>query len=182
MQAMQQSMTAGDLTAAEREQSRVLDAIADLQGTLRAAQRKTVDRDPLVAARFFAQRAQEALAQRPPDLVEARLYQKQTSAAIEQAWDQAMNNAVKDRLAQLPSFRSLLMDDFVVADGAGDGELRAAIDRSVAPQWGRLRENADATATTGGNAFVPPGYEEALRAYFQTLDKARSTSTREDRR
>lgn len=183
MQSLKQGMAAGDMVAADREQSRVLDAIADLQGTLRAAQRKTVDRDPLVAARFYAQKAQEALAQRPPNLTEAKQYQKQTSAALEQAWDQSMNQAVKDRLAQLPSFRSLLMDDFLAVDGTGDGELRAAIDRSVSPQWGRLRENTDATATTGGNAFVPPGYEEALRAYFQTLDKARSTNTqREDKR
>lgn len=176
MQTLRQNLVAGDLASAEREQSRLLDAIADLQGTLRAAQRKVVERDPLVAARFYAQKAQQALEERPPNLVEARQYQKETSAALEQAWDRALNNAVKDRLAQLPSFRSLLTDDFLLIDGVGDAEMRAVIDRSIVPQWGRLRQTTDTAATTGANAFIPPGYEESLRAYFQTLDKARSTS------
>lgn len=172
MQQLQKSLAGADPAKTDREQANVLNAVADLQATLRVAQRQATDRDPVVAARFFAQKATEALKHEPPDLVAARIYQQQTSEALQKAWDAALAQSVKDKLQSLPAFQSLLAEDLVLGDGAG--EARALFDRSTTSEWGRLRERRDNPTTAGGAAFVPPGYEEALRVYFQTLDKSKS--------
>lgn len=170
MQELQKSLT--DPSKAEQEHAKVLNAVADLQATLRVAQRQATDRDPLVASRFFAQKAAEALKQEPPDLPAARNYQQQTSEALQRAWDAALAQSVKDKLQSIPAFQSLLADDLVLGDGTG--EAQALFDRSATAEWGRLRERRDVSTTAGYGAFVPPGFEEALRVYFQTLDKAKS--------
>ncbi len=173
IESLQKSLSSADLAAAEKQQAKVLDTVAELQASLRVAQRKTVDRDPVIAARFFAGKAAEALRQQPPDLVAAREYQKQTSEALERAWDAAMARDVKDKLAGMPAFQSMFFDEFAF-DGEGADESMIALDRTATPEWGRLREKRDTNATAGNAAFVPPGYEEQLKLYFQTLDEAKS--------
>jgi hypothetical protein len=170
---LQKSLAAADMPAAEAEQAKVLSTVAELQASLRIAQRRTVDRDPVVAARFFAGRAAEALRELPPDLSAAKEYQKETGEALRGAWDAAMARDVKDKLESLPAFQSVFFDDLAF-DATGDAAELLALDRTMTPEWGRLREKRDTATTTGAGAFVPPGYEQQLKMYFEALDKARS--------
>jgi hypothetical protein len=173
MDSLQKSLVEGDPADTEIKQARVLDAIAELQATLRVAQRQTMDRDPIVAAKFFARKAAEALEKQPPDLQSARADQRQTSEAIERAWTAAAAKNTKDKLAELPAFRSLLFDELMTIPGTGGAAL-PNFARTASPEWGRLAAKHDAGATGADAAFVPPGFEESLKLYFQTLDKARS--------
>ncbi len=174
IESLQKSLADADLAAAEQQQLKVLDTVASLQASLRVAQRKTVDRDPVIAARFFAGKAAEALRQEPPDMVAAREYQSQTSEALDRAWDAAMARNVKDKLEGLPAFQSLFFDEFAFDGMGGDDGPILSLDRTVVAEWGRLRDKRDASATAGNAAFVPPGYEEQLKLYFQALDEAKS--------
>jgi hypothetical protein len=165
---------------ADQQQAKVLETVAELQASLRVAQRKAIDRDPVVAARFYAERAAAALQQQPPDLPAARQYQRQTSEALGQAWDAAMARSVRDKLEQLPAFRSLLLDDVILDASADAGASAVALDRTLLAEWGRLRQKqpgADSAATAANAAFVPAGYEEQVRMYFQALDQAKSSSS-----
>jgi len=162
----------GDQQAGDRDQATALESVAALQATLRTAQRQVIDRDPVVAAKFFAQQAASALRREPPDLVAARSDQQAASASLEQAWDQAMARAVKGRLSSLPSFRALLDDDTFTLGGGG---LNATpLPRSATAEWGRLRSQKTADVVGGDAEFQPQGFEQPLSAYFDALSRARS--------
>lgn len=170
-----------DLNAADKDQAKVLDAVADLQASLRVAQKKLIERDPVVAARFFAERAAEALRQTPPDRPAIRAYQQQTGQALRSAWDAALAKTVEEKLASMPAFQGVQFDDLRFdASGATDA-AGISLDRTIAPEWGRLRDKRDTPVTNASQTpFVPAGYEKHLRLYFQTLDQARSTSVKPD--
>ncbi len=173
LQSLEKSVAATDLPGAAKHQAGVLDTVANLQASLRVTQRKVVDRDPIVAARFYAQRAAEAMRQQPPDLSGARAYQKETGDALRGAWDAAMARNVKDKLEQLPAFQSLFFDELTM-DAAGQSPMPLLLDRTMTPEWGRLRDKQTNAAGASGTTFVPQGYEQSIRLYFQTLDQAKS--------
>jgi len=162
----------GDLQAADQAQATALESVAALQATLRTAQRQVIDRDPVVAAKFFARQAAASLRREPPDLVAARSDQKAASSAIEQAWDQSMARAVKGRLSGLPSFRTLLDDETFALGGGGLNAV--ALPRSATAEWGRLRSQKTAEVVGGDAEFQPQGFEQPLSAYFDALSRARS--------
>lgn len=169
----QKSVSAANMPAAAQEQAKVLSAVAELQASLRIVQRQAVDRDPVIAARFFADKAAEAMRQLPPDLPAAREYQKETGDALRGAWDAAMARTVKDKLESVPAFQSVFFDDLAF-DGSDATVGMLDFDRTVTPQWGRLRDKRDSNTTTAAGAFMPAGFEQQLKLYFEALDKARS--------
>jgi hypothetical protein len=175
IESLQKRLAEADLSAADKEQARVLDAVANLQASLRVAQKKTIERDPVVAARFFAERAAEALRQTPPDRPAIRAYQKQTGEALRSAWDAALAKTVEEKLASMPAFQGVQFDDLRFdALGKADGAT-LSLDRTIAPEWGRLRDKRDTPAAVSNQTpFVPTGFEKQIRIYFQTLDQARS--------
>ena len=68
--------------AAEQAAREARDAIAQVQESLREAQAKVVERDPLVSARWFARAAAEALSTTPPNRRNAAVHQKNTIEAL----------------------------------------------------------------------------------------------------
>ena len=173
VKALSDQLAKGDLSSADAAQAKALESVAALQATLRSAQRQVVDRDPVVAARYFAERAAAELAREPPDLMTARADQQAASGALERAWGQSMQRAVHDRLGRLPSFQSLLDDDLPLMTAGGTAPAMLA--RSATPQWGRLRNRRSNDVDGTEGEFQPAGYEGALSAYFDALGKARAS-------
>jgi len=176
MSSLAKNASSPDISAVKQDQARVLDAVAALQSGVRQSQAKAVQADPLAAAQVFATRASEALRLLPPDMAAAESLQAQTSAALREAWDQASNQAARERLEQTPAFRSLLNLDVAGAGAAAD--VLKLMDRTVAPEWGRLRDKPQSPAAAAAQGFVPDGYEASLRAYFNVLDQAGTTKGR----
>ena len=82
------------IDAAQREVARAEDAFAE--------------RNPLVAAKWFARAAADALGHKPPDFHRARDYQDRTERALARSWDLSIHRAAAQRLAAVPSMRPLL--------------------------------------------------------------------------
>ena len=173
---LQQKLAAGDAAAAEASANQAFDAIAQLQASLRVAARRETRRDPLVSAKFYADQAAAALAQRPPDFATAREAQRHTREALGQAWDDTLTRGLRARLQQVPGLQSLLSIDLPADErgGAGDGGAVKPSKMPLLREWGRLRQQSDAQATAADSADVAEGYEEPLKIYFEQLDAARS--------
>jgi hypothetical protein len=143
-----------------------------VQVELRQAQEAVVQRDPVVAGRWFAEQAATALAARPPRLKEAQDQQQETSRALARAWDGVIREAAAQRLAGLPQLQSVY--------GGGDGGSPHAAGAAMADadpillpsarQWGQVRLSEDASPAYR-HRQDPPEYQEALRIYFDSLGR-----------
>jgi len=152
LNALAQAGSKGDSATIDESAESARRAIARIQEQLRTAQADLVERDPLVAAGWFAQAASMALAQKPPDFPAAMRHQAAASAALSRAWIGAVRQAAATRL--------MLASNPVVSP-------------SLASKWGNLSipqsNAASSSSPRGGDA---PEYEEAIKAYFEALAKA----------
>jgi hypothetical protein len=171
LQSLQQVMRAGDSAAVEQAAQQSRKAIERTQSLLRSAQGQWIERDPVVAAKWFAEAAAQALAERPPDFRKARNAQEGASLALSRAWQEALREAAAERLALSPSFRTLLR--LPASDGSGDdagrviGQLLPGV-----RQWGALPQRQPAAISAPVHEADAPGYQEPLRLYFESLGKA----------
>ena len=117
-------------------------AIDAAQHSLADAQQQLMERDPLVAAKWYARQAAEASQRTPPNLQLARQNQQNASTALSKAWDQSIHAAAAQRLAQVPAMLSLFQLYPFRGDVVGDSGSTAAVEAGtpVTREWGRSRD------------------------------------------
>jgi hypothetical protein len=163
---LHEACVSGDAATTARTAGDVRQAIDAAQRQLAQAQDALTDRDPLVAARWFARAAAEALNHRPPDLQGAAKHQHNAATALSRAWDQSIHQAAARRLAGLPSLRAIFTEspDKSVSSAHGSSAAKSRIPASAngIDSFGAVLHDAD-----------PPAYEAALKVYFDAISKAR---------
>ena len=170
LQSFQQALRGEDAAAVDRIARDARQAIEVCQRESAIAQDTLMKRDPLVAAKWFAQAAARSLELRPPDLARARQHQASVSSALSRAWDQSIRRAASERLAALPSMAAVL--GLAVPSGKGPAAGQQAGKYPSAREWGRLRPQDAPELNSALHQSDPPGYEEALKIYFEALSKA----------
>lgn len=159
-----------DPAAGDRAAGAARLAIEAAQNQLAAAQESFTQRDPLVAAKWFARAAAESLAQSPPDFRAAQQRQQDASAALARAWDHTIHDAAAQRLGVVPTLQPLFAAPGIAPRHEAD--VAAAPTMAAAREWGRLRpRESEATLGAPLRDADPPGYENALQKYFESLGK-----------
>ena len=164
--------------------------IAEAGKKLDGAEEKLAERDALAAAESASQQAAQQMAQAtqadkaksPASAASqqaarqaAQAAQARALTALEQAADRAARQSGGARVHDLPAIADLLsllplLDSNVAVTGSGGGSFAKA-DLANARDWGRLRAREDTQQTAVAPVADPPGYESALRAYFEALGK-----------
>jgi hypothetical protein len=173
LQVLQQSVRNGDKGAVDRAAARVRSAIERGQGALRDAQLELIGQDPLVAAKWYAQEASKALAERPPDIKKAQTSQENVTLALNRAWQEAIRAAGTERLAMTPALRSIVRPG--AAEGGGGVSTKAM--GKVLPgvrEWGLLPQRSGDSITAPSREADAPEYQEPLKLYFEALGKAQN--------
>lgn len=187
LRAVAQSLSADDASSLDRASAQTRKAIERVQAALAKAQDDLVERDPLVAAKWFSRAASAALRETPPDMVAARRHQQSAGVALSKAWDRSIHAAANQRLAGVPAFASVFnlfpngraTDAGTVSGGMGVGENGAAAGAahrvmSLVPavrQWGLMRPIGGQPTDAVRRDPDPPGFEEPIRLYFEALGK-----------
>ena len=175
LKAMAQATKSGDDASADRAANDARQAIDAAQRELSRAQDAFADRDPLVAARWFAKAAADALSHKPPEFAAAERHQRTTAAALSRSRDLSLRKAVAQRLALLPGLRPVLSPpapaDARPAEGHGPAPFGAY--GATAREWRRLRPRESEDAAAPLRESAPPEYGEALDLYFKALNKVR---------
>jgi hypothetical protein len=174
-----QATGSADETAFARSAEQTRRGIERVQAALAEAQDELIERNPLVAAKWFARAAARSLEKKPPALVAAERQQRAAAAALTKAWDRSIHQAANERLAGVQSMTSVFsffpVDvELPVDAGAGPG----ASDRimSLVPtarQWGFVRPDGVNPADAVRRESDPPGFEEPIRLYFEALGRTR---------
>ncbi|MGA2498695.1 MAG: hypothetical protein ABSH20_13200 [Tepidisphaeraceae bacterium] len=154
-----------DAAVVEQAADRVRLAIELAQNALRHAQGKLIEQDPLFAARYFADAASTAIDQGSTDPTQLRAYQQSASIALSQAWQDAARSAMMRRLAMAPSLRPILTTQ------PADPSRMPADMLPTLRQWTFLREPDAASGAATLSEPDASGYAEALRLYFQAINK-----------
>lgn len=171
-----------DRAKADRSAGEVRQAIEAAQRELAAAQDAFTERDPLVAAKWFAWAAADALSRRPPDWTAAGRHQRNTAAALSRAWDRSIHDAATRRLELVPSMRPLFgttptAPEITTPGPRPGGVAQSSVVGAAVPasrEWRRLRpRDADDLPTAALRETDPAGYEAALKLYFEAIGKAR---------
>jgi hypothetical protein len=158
-------------------------AIDAAQVELARARDEVAQRDPLVAAKWFARAAADALGRKPPDFPMALHDQDLTQTALARAWDASVHRAASLRLAELPAMHALYAPEPLTGDGSrlaggarptgggvnatpGTGTSATA---SISRNWRHLAPRDGDNAAATPHQADPAGYEAALKAYFEAL-------------
>jgi hypothetical protein len=171
----QRAMRGRDVNGGVGAASSARDAIGVAEQALADAQNALAERDPLVTASSSARAAVASLRRSPPDFSTAVRHQTQVTLSLSRAWDQSIHGAAAQRLAAVPGLQPLFaIGAGPAAEGVGDGGAPLAEQVAHGRQWGRFQgQGSDSSvgSAAGGNA-APPGFEDALRLYFEALGKA----------
>jgi hypothetical protein len=130
------------------------------------------ERDPLVAAKYFAGAAANSLTQTPPDVSEALQQESEATGALSRAWDQSIHDAALCRLEIVPAMQPVCAAAF----GSNDSPL-AGDTATAAGGWGSLQPRDAGPLNLAARDSDPAGYEDSLRIYFQALAKAQAART-----
>jgi hypothetical protein len=171
----EKAMRARDANAGVGAASSARDAIAIAEQALADAQNALADRDPLVTATSSARAAVASLRHSPPDFSTAVRHQTQVTLSLSRAWDQSIHGAAAQRLAAVPGLQPLFaLGAGSAATGIGAGGAPLAAQVAQGRQWGRLQgEGSDPSIGSAADDNAdPPGFEDALRLYFEALGKA----------
>jgi hypothetical protein len=170
--ALQQSLRSDGPSDIETAAHAVRFALELAQSHLAAAQTRLLEKDPAVAARFYAHAAAQALALRPPDFPAARRHQESALQALNRAWLEQLRAAGYARLALAPTFRPLLRPSSP-DPAAPPGRSAQGIIEMVpgVREWGFLPPRTPDAAAAPATESDPAGYQEALRLYFDALNK-----------
>ncbi len=176
LRSLQQASRAGDTAGTNRATADARAAIESAQKALVRAQEQLVDRDPLLAAKWFAEQSRDALKQNPPDMARARQNQQQAARALNKAWDRSVHEAGRQRLAGIPSMVSVFSlypftGEAAPAVGPGSAGLAMTGPVNAASRWARFRARGDAELSTPVRESDPPEYQDALKAYFEALGR-----------
>jgi hypothetical protein len=186
LQRLDDAPKTGDPAAFTRAADEARQSIEAAQKELAFAQESLTARDPLVAAKWFARAAADSLSRTPPDLRAAQVRQKETSNALSRAWDRTIHDAAAMRMASLPAMQSLYApanpapDPAKIAAAVAAGEPKPDPAALLAPglaavrEWARLRPRESQDLNAALRDSEPPGFEEPLRLYFESLGKSRA--------
>jgi hypothetical protein len=145
----------------------VREAIALAQQELRDAQAKLMDRDPLYAARVYAEQAARALSKVPPDVEGAKASQQMAAEALNRQWSQSIREAAAAHLSASSQFHGIY-----AADAPQTAKAGVNTELSAGRQWGALRDRQGADLSAAAREDDPGGYQKMLQVYFRTLGKA----------
>jgi hypothetical protein len=168
---LRQAMRAGEGAEVEGAIQETREALDRVQAELRRAQDELVERDPLVAARWFAREATAALSHSPPNLQSAQEHQQVTTSALSRAWDQSVHRAATERLSGATRLRTLFSLPLLEEEGT-EGAATVLETLPTLREWGRMRLRPAQPRTAPRHEWDPPGYQDALRAYFEALGRA----------
>lgn len=143
------------------------EAIALAQQELRDAQAKLMDRDPLYAAKLYADQAAKALSRVPADIEGAKANQQMASQALDKQRSQSMREAAAAHLSGSSQFRAIYASDLPKT-----GKEGAKSELPAARQWGTLRDRQGTDLSAAAREDDPDGYQKMLQVYFRTLGKA----------
>lgn len=174
LQSLRRAVEAADEAAVDRAASEARRAVGVVQEQLREAQSELAERDPLVAARWFARQAASSLAMRPPDFESATRSQAAAGAALSRAWQESVHRAAQYRLAGVAGMSSLYEVDLLGLKLGVGGGTGLRLELPATREWGRVRPHIRQDVTAGPRDSDPPGYHEALRAYFQALGQGQA--------
>jgi hypothetical protein len=176
LQSLDDAAANDDDAGLEHAAADVRAAIELTQKELSRAQDSFVQRDPLVAAKWFARAAADSLARGPAENKTSQIHQSNTSAALSHAWDRSIHRASEQRLALLPSLQNV----YGPVPAAGDRPPTIAAPSSpsfsASRDWGRLRTRDHDELDTSMPNPDPPGYEEPLRLYFEALERSQQAT------
>jgi hypothetical protein len=184
---LQQALAGADAVAAGTTADQAIAAVEAARAALATSMQTVVDRQPLDAAEHFAHVAAEALsaAGPPPNLEAAVAEQQRASQSLTAAWERSIRRASTERLRGLSVMGSLFTLYSTIGAEVGDTMANAsgrngASGAAMAPpfrEWGRFlpRNEVDLNASIRDDA--PPGFQDALRAYFETLGGAAANSS-----
>jgi SWI/SNF-related matrix-associated actin-dependent regulator 1 of chromatin subfamily A len=145
----------------------VRDAIDGIQTQLKDAQAALLERDPLTAARAYAAAASTSIGKDPSG---AAVHQQNASVALSRAWDATIHEAAAARLAGLPTMRPLFApppDAGAAAPQGAAGNVTTKFPMFFG--WGRLPWRPMQSLNASPRTSDPPGYQDALQAYFEAL-------------
>ena len=172
----EQAAATGDAPRADRAAAAAREAIDVTQQELARVQDVFMERDPLVAAKWFARAAADSLTRSPPDFQSAYRRQMDTSQALSRAWDRTVHEAAAQRMSILPSMQSLygVPMPMPILAGRRSGTANGAAsvsDLALIREWGRLRPRQVEELNAPLRETEAPGYEKALQLYFESLSR-----------
>jgi hypothetical protein len=174
---LEQAAAADDKSAMDGAARRVREALEAVQKQLRQAQAAVIESDPLVAARWYAQAAARSLAAQPPLIEGAKDQQRDTSLSLHRAWQDAVRESASERLSATPRFHSILSP--LAGSSASSSSLGLMEDMPAALRpWGPLGTQQPRDLAAPLREADPHGYQDALRVYFDALDKAQEQGPR----
>lgn len=168
LQRLDDASKTGDVTAFARSADEARQAIDTTQRALARAQQELTERDPLVSAKWNARAAADSLARTPPDFRWAQVRQRDASAALNLARDRSIHEAASLRIAALPSMQAIY---------GPPSPATAQADNATMSDWNPLRARGGSELSSGARELDPPGFEEPLRLYFESLGKRRAEPT-----
>jgi hypothetical protein len=183
LQDFDQAAATGDAPGADRAAAAARDAIDAAQKELARAQDEFTERDPLVAAKWFARAAADSLTRSPPDFQSAYRRQMDTSQALSRAWDRTVHEAAAQRMSLVPSMQSLygvpMPAPILAGKRGGDAQGAASVsDLAAIREWGRLRPREVEELNAPLRETEAPGYEKALQLYFESLSRTSAEQKR----
>jgi len=122
-----------------------------------------------------ATKASKMLSEEHPDVAGAAREQSTAAASLSRAAAATIHDANLARLSTLPGLWSIFR-----SGGSSDTEPESRGQTSARP-WARLSQKKPGEVNTASRAPDPPGYQEALRAYFNALGMPASPQTEQDR-
>ncbi|HZL36492.1 MAG TPA: hypothetical protein VFC78_14330 [Tepidisphaeraceae bacterium] len=161
----------GDANAIAQAAAQARQTIDAVQKELVVAQDAFTQRDPLVAAKWFARTAADALVVHPGDVRQAMSHQAHAALALSRAWNRSIHQAAALRLSALPALQGI----YAPRDPQTATASSAAVlspDLAAVRDWGKLHARDTQDLSAGLREPDPPGYEEPLRLYFQALGNA----------
>jgi hypothetical protein len=171
---LRQAMAASDAAGTDGAISAAIAAVGAAQEQLRQALTRSIDRDPLAAANFFAHSASQELAAGNADRDAVGLDQRNASVALGKAWQQAAHGAAVGRLSQVPSLATLLSPvdpNLLDLSGAESGTVWSVDPLPAMRDWGQLQTRSVGSLNASLNENDPAGYTESLKAYFEALNR-----------
>jgi hypothetical protein len=171
---LRQGMDASDAAGTDRAVSLAAAAVAAAQDQLAQARSASMRRDPLASAQYFAQAAASELSN-GGNRAAVGSDQRDASAALAQASQQAAHGAAMGRLGQVPSVAAMLNPanpNLTDQSGAEPATAWSVDSLPAMRQWGQLQHRPPGNISASVNQSDPAGYEESLKAYFEALNGA----------
>lgn len=161
MNRLEENLLRGDGDSALRTVAEIRSGIERVQIGLESARSAMLDRDPLVAAHWFAREATSAIEAPATQPAQPQSPQGQAADALRRAWDDSVHRLAEARLGGSVSLGPIIRAFAGDSDAAGP----------AGGDW-RLQPRGSAANPAIG-VDDPAGFEDALRAYFKALQAAK---------